>query len=385
MSKEIKLSATRINTFLQCKQKYWFNYHEHLPKMSNPAFILGTVCHRALEFAGSIWMEKGGFDSDDIKKILEFYDSLSIQEGLDDLLVHNEGKRLVSNKLNEFEIGRKIIGLEDKFGFGNDSNIITSDGVMLIGALDKVVEIDDETLLIVDYKTSNTAPTKDQLRNDIQLSIYDVVAGLKWPEYKRVILCLDLLKSGLMFTYRSLEERKEFTKYLKVVHNEMCSLTSRDVKPNINIFCAWCDFRDYCKAYKKVYEKGNYTFELIERLSDDKLVEEWKRIRNSKKLLEGREKELSSLLIEKIKRSGTNLVVNGDEELYIKQNKRTSYDVDAIRNLVPANDFAKMVYVKNREVERYIEKNCSIKNKVKEASRAYFTSPYIMVKKGKNL
>jgi ATP-dependent helicase/DNAse subunit B len=73
MGKQIKLSATRINTFLSCKQKYWFSYIEHLPKVANPAFKLGTACHEALEFAGIIWKEKGKFSKIDTKKIMEKY------------------------------------------------------------------------------------------------------------------------------------------------------------------------------------------------------------------------------------------------------------------------------------------------------------------------
>jgi hypothetical protein len=329
-------------------------------------------------------MEKGKFTKEDIKNTLKFYDSLSVQKGLNDLSVHKEGKELVKSRLNNFEIGRKIMGLEEKFGMGNESDVITKDGIMLIGAFDKVVEIDDDTILIVDYKTSSFAPTKDQLRNDIQLSIYDVVANIKWPN-KRIILCLDLLRSDLMFTYRSLEERAEFVDYLKVIHDEMSSFTKKDAVPSINMFCPWCDFKDYCRSYKKVYDKGNYMFELAEKLDNDRLIEEWKRVKHNKKVLEGREKELSSILMEKIKRSGANLIVGEDEEVYVKQNMRKSFNVKTLKSLVPDNEFTKMVYLKNKEVESYLENNPSIKEKVMTSSKVYFTSPYLMIKKGKNL
>ena len=74
VKKDVKLSATRISTFLQCKLKYWFNYVDHLPKKSNPVFRLGLAVHEALEYAGEIWMEKDDrdrFTKKEISKIMD--------------------------------------------------------------------------------------------------------------------------------------------------------------------------------------------------------------------------------------------------------------------------------------------------------------------------
>ena len=71
MAKIIKLSATRIDAFLKCKLKYWFNYVDHFPRVPSPAFKLGTAAHESLEFAGQIWKEKGKFTKTDKKKIID--------------------------------------------------------------------------------------------------------------------------------------------------------------------------------------------------------------------------------------------------------------------------------------------------------------------------
>ena len=218
MAKNIKLSATRIGSFLSCKQKYWFSYYEKLPKISNPAFKLGLAVHTALEFAGNIWMKNNKFSKGDVKDILKEYDKVSVNEGVENLEVHNEGRRLVTARVNNFMTGTKIIGLETKFGFNSDKkglSVETKDGVGLIGAIDKIEEINEDTLLIVDYKTSKTAPTVDQLKNDPQLSIYDFVASKLWPNYKRIILSFDLLRLEPLYTYRTIDERNEFEDYIK--------------------------------------------------------------------------------------------------------------------------------------------------------------------------
>ena len=380
--KLIKLSATRINTFLRCKLKYWLNYYEHLPKVSNPAFLLGRAVHESLELAGQIWMEKGVFNDEDKKSIFDLYEKVSVQEGIEDMLIHEEGKRLVNNRLNNFDLGKGIISLEYEFG-QKDNDIVTEDGVHLVGAMDKVIEVDEDTLLVVDYKTSKTAPTPDQLRSDPQLSIYDVAASIRWPNYKRIILCLDLLKSDILYTYRTLEERRAFKQYLKILHDEMDKLKKKDAKANLNMFCPWCDFKDYCDTYKKACEKSEYQFLSAVNYKQEKLIEEWSTVRNTKKILEQRERELSMIIIEKIKMTGANLV-NGDEELYIRQNARINYDSKTVSDLVSYEDFKGLANLNKKAVSNYLDANPVIKKEVEASAQSNYTTPFLAIKKIRN-
>jgi len=380
MGREIKLSATRISMFLECKLKYWLNYHDNIPKMTNPAFKLGLVCHRVLEKAGRIWIEHGKFTEEDRKMLNAFYNDISVNEGVDDLEIHKEGLELVNRRLDDFMIGEKIVSLEDRFGMSDDNQVMTKDGVLLIGAMDKVVELDEYSLMVIDYKTSNTMPTGDQLKNDIQLSIYDLVASIKWPKYERIILCLDLLKGEPMTTYRTPEERAEFSDYLTALHNAMTKLKKTDAKPSLNIFCPWCDYKDYCRTYKKAYEKTNYSFEAAEKYRDADLLNEWMKMRDTKKIVEGRERELAMLIMERMKRQGSR-IHNESEEVYVRQNSRTAFDIKTVYELVPERDFLKMVKLNKRAVEKYITDKPRIKARIVEGSQSTFTSPFLATKK----
>jgi len=394
MAKNIKISATRISSFLSCKQKYWFSYHEKLPKVSNPAFKLGTTVHETLEFAGHIWLDKvkkGGDESSmsftkaEIKKIMKEYDALSVREGIEDLGVHIEGKALVKRRLADFISGEKLLGLETKFGFwGKDAgpSIKTKDGVPLMGAIDKVEQYDEDTLLIIDYKTSKTAPTADQLRVDPQLSIYNLVAKTLYPQYKRVVLALDLLKSGMAFTYRTDEEMEEFEAYLKVVYDQMLALKPEDVKASLNIFCPWCDYKDYCSTYQRACKKADYNFLPTMHYEDEQLVEEWKSVRATKKILEQRDRELSMILTEKIKRSGEDM--EGETEtIYIRQNSRTNFDLQTVAQTVPVEDFPSLVNVNKRAVENYMQDNPAVKEPILASANTNYTTPFLATKKKK--
>lgn len=377
----IKLSASRISMFLQCKYKYWCRYIDHKPRIFNPVFALGLACHEALELAGNLWMKDGKLTKEDKNKIIEKYDEVAVREGMIDFAVHAEGKDLIKKRINNFDIGRKIIGLEIEFGSESGNKVITKDGVELIGAIDKAVEVDDDTLLIVDYKTSKTAPDVSQLKNDLQLSIYNIAAGVMWPQYKRIILSLDLLKHDILYTYRTDEEKEEFINYLKAIHKNMSELKKKDAKPSINMFCYWCDFKEDCDGYKEACKKHDYLFSIVADRTEAELFEEWNSVRDTKKILEGREKELSMVLIKKIK-EGDSIEVNG-KELYIRQNTRHTYDLKTIYDAVPPEDFPELVNVNKKAVDKYISNNPSVKERIINGSTTNFTSPFLATKKVK--
>lgn len=382
MASNIKLSATRINTFLQCKLKYKFNYIDKLPKVSNPAFKMGLACHEALEYAGKIWIDKEKLSSKDKEKVLKKYDEVSVREGIEDHSNHLLGRELVKNRLKDFMAGAegKVLALEQKFGFSKTQDITTKDGVPLMGAIDKTIENNEDTLLIVDYKTSTTAPTSDQLRTDIQLSIYDYVANKLYPGYKRIILSLDMLKSDMLYTYRTVEEREEFENYLKVIYDAMIKFDPNKARPSLNMFCPWCDFKEYCDEYKKACKKSNYKFLATTSLSNEDLIKEWRQVRDTKKILDGRERELSMIIMKKIREGGEG-ISDTEEQLYIRQNSRINYDPQTIYSLIPSDDFPSLVSLNKSAVDKYINENPAIKDVVEKSAQVNFTTPFLATKK----
>lgn len=380
----IKLSASRIKTFLECKLKYKFMYQDRLPKVLNPAFKMGNACHEALEFAGNIWMKKGKFTKADINKILEKYKEVAVEEGISDFAIHMKGEELVKSRLSGFDLG-KILGLEIKFGMGKNSiDITTDDGIPLIGAIDKFIEIDPDTGLVVDYKTSAVVPTADDLRHDVQLSIYDLVASKIHPEYKRIILSLDMLKYDPVYTYRTKEEREYFSSYLTVIHKEMTKFTEKDAKPTLNIFCPWCEYKEFCPEYEKALKKSNYKFLKTSTMDSSEMFKQWKSVKNVIALLKGRERELTMLMQERI-REQCEQIEEGGKELYIRQNARGSYDPVEVAKYVPDYEtFSKLVStLNNKAVMKYAETNPALKRKIEETKRVNYTAPFLAVKNSK--
>ena len=383
---EMKLSATRIETFLECKYKYYCNYMEHMPKVPSPAFRLGIAVHESLELAGRIWMKKGALSGPDMKKVLSKYTEIAIREGIKDMNIYKGGITLVDDRIKDFELGKKILGLEIKFGFEGTEDVTTKDGVPLMGSIDKAIEYDEDTLLIVDYKTSKTAPTTDQLKENLQLSIYDLTASKKWPNYQRVILSLDMLKFGILFTYRTLQERSDFEAYLKNVYDSMSAFTKKEAKPQLNIFCPWCDYREYCAEYQKACKRSDYKFLSAMALSDADLIREWNEVKSIKKILDERERELGMIIVEKIKKFDVNPQM-GRKEIYIRQNARTLYDKDKVKQFLTYDEFVSAASgIDKKALESFIQKNPSIKPLLERdaAITTSYTSPFLAMRTLKN-
>jgi len=368
----ILLSATRMSMFLQCKWKYWCNYVLHLPKKSNASFKLGLAVHESLAVAGEIWQLKEKFTSGDIKKIKNMYNKVAAREGIEDTSIYSDGLSMVMSRVNNFANG-KILTVEDRF------RVSTNEGVMLIGAMDKVEALSDSTILVTDYKTSKYFETAGELKSDIQLSIYDVVANLKYPEYERIVLSLDYLRGDPVYTYRTEQERQEFSEYMLAVYKEMIKLKKEDAAPTLNDMCNWCDFTDNCTAYQEALSSKSFIKKKPDEYNDEELVREYLDIKSKKRIIDNRERKLKEYILKKIQSNGENLV-GQNKELYVRQNSSTSYDPKSVYEAVGLREFLKLVSINKKSTDLYMDKNPSIKSQIISNASKRYTSPFVAYK-----
>jgi len=194
------------------------------------------------------------------------------------------------------------------------------------------------------------------------------------------------LKDEMVYTYRTEDERIEFSEYLKAIYDQMVGLKKEDVRARLNIFCPWCDFREYCDEYKSACKKSDYKFLSTANLDDATMLAEWDEVRSIKRILENRERELNMHIMDKIRENHENLVMhadNNDFEIYIRQNSRTAYDLDVVYNVMPIEAFLKVVNLNKGAVEKYIDNNPAAKEKIHDSARVNYTAPFLSTKKKK--
>jgi len=368
----IMMSATRMNTYLSCRWKYWCNYVLRLPRKSNVSFKLGIAVHESLALAGDIWIAKERFDKGDIERIKGMYNKVAAKEGIADTNLYHEGLQMVLMRAKNFVNGN-ILTIEDKF------KVATDQGVMLIGAMDKVEELHDDTILVTDYKTSKYQETSAELKSDIQLSVYDAVAHIKYPGYKRIILSLDYLRAQPVYTYRTDTERENFLNYMLAVYKEMVALREEKAKPTLNDMCPWCDFTDHCTEYQEALNSKTFIKTKPEEYNNEELVKDYLDIKSKKRILDTRERQLKSYILEKIK-SGEQDLIGSGKRLYIRQNSSTAYDPRTVFDNVPLDAFLDMISVSKRDLDEYLTKNPVNKEKISATSRKNYTSAFLAYK-----
>jgi RecB family exonuclease len=367
------LSATRVNSWLTCGLKYKFSYHSDLPRKDSIFFKLGKAVHSALEFAGKMYKFEP-FSKEEYHLIADRFLEEAAKERIDEIELLKDGKDMVINKAHDFQFGRKTLSLEKFFRTKTDG------GIPLIGAIDRIVEIDDNTIGIIDYKTSKFAMSGAELRSDVQLSMYDLVAKIMYPDYKKRVLVMDYLRSKPVLSYRSDEEREEFTKFISQIYQSILDTHEDDLKPSLNKFCSNCDYRSYCPAYTQVLGAADQNYVAAELLNNTELITEWEDVKNRKKVLEERERELKMIVADRIRETGEN-IQGGGKRLIVRQNSRVMYDREMVFKYVPSADWRKVTTVHKKGLEDYLRnERPDLSKKIRDTATYSFNAPFFVVK-----
>ena len=258
-----KLSASSLNTYLECPYKFKLQFLFRTPKEQTKALTLGIVTHKVLEESYKLIKEKKPVSFDFMtsvfrdtlnNQILNDRDKKSIEEdGLSILKIYYE---TYSSEFNDKRFG--FFFLEKFFGWGWSKPML--EGTPLQGKIDKIEIIDNEKKLIkiTDYKTG-----KPKSRNEI-------LGETKYSEgneFRQLLFYKLLIELDETFKYKVHEveldfigKRGEKPKRESFIINdsevESLRKTILDVSNSIKILkfertddyshCVNCDFRNHC-------------------------------------------------------------------------------------------------------------------------------------------
>lgn len=163
-----KLSATALNTYLECPYKFKLDILFKTPRPREKQLILGTVVHGTLE---AMYKEIVKGKQIDFEKIPEIFkkklDSEIIRES-EYQEIYEQGIFILNRYIDTYkdELTNpkdKILFLEKYFGFNFDMPRLDSK-ILLQGKIDKTILLNDEEreVRIVDYKTGKPS-TKNQI------------------------------------------------------------------------------------------------------------------------------------------------------------------------------------------------------------------------------
>ena len=178
---KVKLSATALKTYLDCKRSYYFKYIKkieavEIPKEENSDRIIGILLHDALK---SAYEKKDAYlDAEELQFEIQSYlykesEKQANLRFLVDLWLEKL-RPFIDNEIKRAKEGYKVKYIEEKFS-------TKLDGFTLSGQIDRVDQ-KDNFLEVIDYK-SGKIPKDSQksLENssNFQLQFYHLLASQK--------------------------------------------------------------------------------------------------------------------------------------------------------------------------------------------------------------
>ncbi len=247
---KLRLSPTRIGTFLACRVMYKYEYLDKIGRFYHKARAgqsFGSTLHQALHdfhVAGGAEVEgpealaqramenwrSGGYE-DAVQEAK--YQEMAVS------LLHNyhEGEQQRAGTTRVF-LAEKMI----KWDMG---------GFVLTGRIDRIDEhLVDGALEIVDYKSGRMGVTAEDVENALAMCVYQFILKRNYPE-RRVMATIHALRSGDSATVELSDEQIADWDYrLREVGEQILSSDWESARPvYLEDVCPGCDFLSVCERY----------------------------------------------------------------------------------------------------------------------------------------
>lgn len=288
------LSYSRLSRFETCPLSYRLHYIEK--KQAEPGLPLrfGKTIHAVLErlIKEVVDDERTGPLSEE--RAIELYREAWGAERLTGMDVFAEGLAILRRFIAEQGVvdHRDVLAIEKEFR-------LPVGPFEVLGFIDRVDWLDDETVEVIDYKTNHQLFTRDEVDTSLQMSLYEVAVRRLWPWAKKVKLTFWMLRHGVrQVTTRTEEQLADALAYVETLGRQTETATEYPARLNTN--CSYCDHRKQCPAYADAL-KGKREF-IVEDLADlEGVAREREEVARLAKALYARKEELEDILKAQLK------------------------------------------------------------------------------------
>ena len=288
------LSYSRLSRFETCPLSYRLHYIEK--KQAEPGLPLrfGKTIHAVLErlIKEVVDDERTGTLSEE--RAIELYREAWGAERLTGMDVFAEGLAILRRFIAEQGVvdHRDVLAIEKEFR-------LPVGPFEVLGFIDRVDWLDDETVEVIDYKTNHQLFTRDEVDTSLQMSLYEVAVRRLWPWAKKVKLTFWMLRHGVrQVTTRTEEQLADALAYVETLGRQTETATEYPARLNTN--CSYCDHRKQCPAYAEAL-KGKREF-IVEDLADlEGVAREREEVARLAKALYARKEELEDILKAQLK------------------------------------------------------------------------------------
>jgi putative RecB family exonuclease len=288
------LSYSRLSRFETCPLSYRLHYIEKQQAEPGLPLRFGKTIHAVLErlIKEVVNDERTGPLSEE--RAIELYRKAWGAEQLTGMDVFAEGLAILRRFIAEQGVvdHRDVLAVEKEFR-------LPVGPFEVLGFIDRVDWIDDETVEVIDYKTNHQLFTRDEVDTSLQMSLYEVAVRRLWPWAKKVKLTFWMLRHGVrQVTTRTEEQLADALAYVETLGRQTETATAYPARLNTN--CSYCDHRKQCPAYADAL-KGKREF-IVEDLADlEGVAREREEVARLAKALYARKEELEDILKAQLK------------------------------------------------------------------------------------
>jgi putative RecB family exonuclease len=288
------LSYSRLSRFETCPLSYRLHYIEKQQAEPGLPLRFGKTIHAVLErlIKEVVDDERTGPLSEE--RAIELYREAWGAEQLTGMDVFAEGLAILRRFIAEQGVvdHRDVLAIEKEFR-------LPVGPFEVLGFIDRVDWIDDETVEVIDYKTNHQLFTRDEVDTSLQMSLYEVAVRRLWPWAKKVKLTFWMLRHGVrQVTTRTEEQLADALAYVETLGRQTETATAYPARLNTN--CSYCDHRKQCPAYADAL-KGKREF-IVEDLADlEGVAREREEVARLAKALYARKEELEDILKAQLK------------------------------------------------------------------------------------
>jgi len=321
-------SHSKIGTFLQCKQKYKFQYVDKIKSdIETIEVFLGKRVHETLE---KLYKDLQFEKLNSKEELLAHFEANWDSNWHDKVVVVKDeytadnykamGKRFISEYYDHYKPfnSLKTIGLETQ------DLMPLSNGNQFHVRIDRLACDHEGNYYVCDYKTNNQLKAQEELDEDKQLAMYSIWIKQKYPDAKRVKLVWYFLAHDKeMISERSdeqLEKLKIETEEL-IKEIEACG----EFPTNINTLCDYCQYRQMCPAWKHEVELEQKSEEEFKEDDGLRLVDEYSKLDVQEKDASAQKEIIREKIIKFAQQRGIDVVWGTDKKASVKSFDKINY------------------------------------------------------------
>jgi RecB family exonuclease len=288
------LSYSRLSRFETCPLSYRLHYIEKQQAEPGLPLRFGKTIHAVLErlIKEVVDDERTGTLSEE--RAIELYREAWGAEQLTGMDVFAEGLAILRRFIAEQGVvdHRDVLAIEKEFR-------LPVGPFEVLGFIDRVDWIDEETVEVIDYKTNHQLFTRDEVDTSLQMSLYEVAVRRLWPWAKKVKLTFWMLRHGVrQQTTRAEEQLADALAYVETLGRQTETATEYPARLNTN--CSYCDHRKQCPAYAEALQ-GKREFIASDLADLEGVAREREEVARLAKALYARKEELEDILKAQLK------------------------------------------------------------------------------------